>query len=72
MPRNSAAVGPSVGLPASFLPPASNDAAVAAARSAYRAVVAAHERIIPTAARAGHPIIEAWDATLHETVRTQP
>lgn len=71
MPRNGTATGPTVGLPAAFLPPASNNAAVSVSRAAYRAVVAATERVIPTTARAGHPIVEAWDATLHEVTRTQ-
>lgn len=72
MPRNSTATGPTVGLPAAYLPAASMNAAVAAQRTAYRAVVAATERVVPTTPRAGHPIVEGWDATLHEVVRTQP
>lgn len=71
MPRSSTATGPTVGLPAAYLPTASMSAAVAAQRTAYRAVVAATERVIPTTARAGHPIVEAWDPTLHEIICTQ-
>lgn len=71
MPRNSVALGPTVGLPSVYLPPASNDATIATSRAAYRAVVAATERIIPTVATAGHPISESFSATTRELIRTQ-
>ncbi|HTY35426.1 hypothetical protein [Mycobacterium sp.] len=72
MPRNSVASGPSVGLPAVFVPPVSNNAVGYTEREAYRAVVAAATRTVPTAPTVGHPIVWAWSPTLHEVVATQP
>ena len=71
MPRIGNQTGPNVALSPAFIPRPSNDALISTARTQLTARIAAVTRIVPTAPRAGHPIIEAYNPLTGQVEATQ-